>query len=133
MKGEVRRQKKLTALDDLQAVLIITKHLDTLLPWLLALKRVPNKIPQRVGLIQRIARDIAENVEIAQDWYHALELLSGEDLSTRSVVDLMELSVKLLAVEKLGDVWSTAYQIGLIDEKMMQQWIVADELRSPQR
>jgi len=116
-------------MDELRAVLLITKHLSALLPFLLALKRVPGILPQRVGLLQGIARKIAEDGELVQDWYHALELLSGEDLSSRSVADLMELSVELLSVDNLGDVWRTAYQIGLVDERMLQQWIMVDGIR----
>jgi hypothetical protein len=71
------------ALDALQAVLLITKHLDTLLPFLLALRRVPGHLPQRVGLLQSIAHDIAGDPEFAGDWYGALELLTGDDLSAR--------------------------------------------------
>jgi hypothetical protein len=40
-----------SAIDALQAVLLITKHLDDLLPFLMALRRVPAELPQRVGLI----------------------------------------------------------------------------------
>jgi hypothetical protein len=72
------------ALDALQAAMLITKHLDTLLPFLLALRRVPGHLPQRVGLLQSIAHDIAGDPEFAGDWYTALELLTGDDLSARS-------------------------------------------------
>lgn len=120
----------MTALNDLRAVLLITKHLVVLLSFLLAIRNVPDKLPRRIGLLERVARGIAEDPELAQDWYSALELLSGEDLSARSVAELMELSVELLSVENLGDVWRIAYQIGLIDEDMLKQWVMLEELRN---
>jgi hypothetical protein len=113
-------QNRISALDALQAVLLITKHLDTLLPFLLALRRVPGHLPQRVGLLQSIAHDIAQDPEFAGDWYTALELLTGDDLSARSVADLLALSVTHLSPRagtssngRLGDVWSTAFRIGM--------------------
>ena len=118
----------MSALDDLQAVLLLAKHLDALLPFLLALRRIPGKLPQRVGLLQGIAKEIASDGEFAADWYGALELLSGEDLSCRSVADLMALSVDLLSNERLGDVWGTAFRIGLFDESLLQRWVVFDGL-----
>lgn len=118
----------MSALDDLQAVLLLTKHLDALLPFLLALRRIPGEFPQRVGLLQQIAKEIASDSEFACDWYGALELLSGEDLSCRSVADLMKLSVDLLSCERLGDIWGTAFQIGLFDEALLQRWIMFDGL-----
>jgi hypothetical protein len=111
------------ALDALQAVLLITKHLDTLLPFLLALRRVPGHLPQRIGLLQSIAHDIARDPEFAGDWYGALELLTGDDLSARSVADLLALSVDQLSNGRIGNVWSTAFRIGLLDEEMIQRWI----------
>ena len=115
---------EVSALDALQAVLLITAHLDTLLPFLLALRRVPGQVPERVGLLQSIARDIAGDPDLARDWYAALELLSGEDLSSRSVADLLALSVEVASNGRLGDVWRAAFDIGLLDEEMIQRWVM---------
>lgn len=109
----------------MEAALLITKHLDALLPFLLALKRVPARLPQRVGLLQSIARDVAGDPDLARDWYRALELLVGEDLSARSAADLLILSVEHLSPNgRLGDVWGVAHEIGLLDERSMGQWVL---------
>lgn len=121
-------ETKTQAVDALQAVLILTKHLNDLLPFLLALKRVPKELPQRVGLLQETARKIAGSGELAADWYEALELLRGEDLSARSVADLLLLSIEHLSGPALGDVWSAAYQIGLLDDTALAQWVLYDGL-----
>ena len=119
---------KIPALDALQATLLISKHLTALLPFLLALRNVPVATLERVGLIQSLAREIAGEGEFARDWYTALELLTGEDLSTRSVADLLELSVEQLSNGRLGEVWQVAYKIGLLDEALMGQWLLWEGL-----
>jgi hypothetical protein len=125
---KVKVKVEVSALDALQAVLLITAHLDTLLPFLLALRRVPGRVPGRVGLLQSIARDIAGDPDLARDWYTALELLSGEDLSSRSVADLLALSVEVSSNGRLGDIWRTAFEIGLLDEDMIQRWVMWEGL-----
>jgi hypothetical protein len=124
----MEKSQGVPALDALQAVLLITKHLGTLLPFLLALRRVPGHLPQRIGLLQSIARDIAADPDLAKDWYTALELLSGEDLSNRSVADLLALSVELSSNGRLGDVWRVAFDIGLLDEGLIQRWVMWEGL-----
>lgn len=122
------QKEQVTAFDALQAVLLITKHLSSLLPFLQALRRVPAQLPQRVGLLQTIAGEIANDVDFARDWYAALGLLVGEDLGNRSVADLLALSVEHLGNGRLGDVWGTAYQIGLIDDEALQHWVLYEGL-----
>ena len=116
------------AFDALQAALLITKHLSTLLPFLQALRQVPGEMPQRVGLLQAIAGEIANDRDFARDWYAALELLAGEDLSSRSVADLLALSVDHLSNGRMGDVWGTAFRVGLIDDAALQHWILYEGL-----
>jgi hypothetical protein len=111
------------ALDKIKAVLLLTKHLDTLLPVLVSLRRVPPELSQRLPLIQSLARDIANDAELAQDWYTALSLLSGDDLEGKSVADLLKLSVAVLS-ESLGDVWGAAFEIGLINEDALKKWVI---------
>jgi hypothetical protein len=111
------------ALDKIKAVLLLTKHLDALLPVLVSLRRVPPELPQRLPLLQSLARDIANDAELAQDWYAALSLLSGEPLDGKSVADLLKLSVSALS-EGLGDVWGAAFEIGLIDEGALKKWMI---------
>lgn len=130
----MEKSQQVPALDAIQAILLITKHLGTLLPFLLALRRVPGHLPQRVGLLQSIARDIAGDPDLARDWYAALELLSGEDLSSRSVADLLVLSVGLSSNGRLGDVWRVAFDIGLLDEALIQRWVMWEGLTNrPER
>lgn len=115
---------RISALDAFRAVVLIAKHLDKLLPFLLAAKRIPAQLPQRIGLLQQLAREIAEDAELARDWFQALELLTDEDLSSRSVADLLQLAVAQLTSEQLGDVWSAAFSIGLLDEESLQPWLL---------
>lgn len=121
-------EQNIPALDALQAVMLVTKHLDTLLPFLLALRRVPKQLPQRIGLLQSIACDIANSADFAKDWYEALTLLSGEDLSNTSVAQLLSKSVELLSNDRVGDIWRVAFDIGLLDESLIQKWVVFEGL-----
>jgi len=115
--------RKASTLDALQAVLLITQHLDDLLPFLMALRRIPAQIPQRVGLIQETARLIGKNGDLARDWYAALQLLTGQDLSTKSVADLILMTPETMRSEALGDVWGAAFTLGLIDENLAKHWV----------
>lgn len=116
------------ALDALQAVMLVSKHLSTLLPFLLALRRVPIESLQRIGLLESLARDIANDGEFARDWYRALELLTGQDLSTRSVADLLRLSTSEFSSTSIGIIWRVASEIGLIDEDIIGQWVIFEGL-----
>jgi len=115
--------RPVSSLDALQAVLLISRHLGDLLPFLMALRRIPAKIPQRVGLIQETARMIGTNGELARDWYMALQLLSGQDLSTKSVADLITMTPKVVRNPALGDVWRAAFDLGLINEDLAKHWV----------
>lgn len=115
-------EREIPALDQLQAVLLITKHLDTLLPFLLALRRIPADLPQRVGLLQTIAREIAGEPDLARDWYTALELMTGEDLSNTSAGELLHFAIEQSRNARWEDVWRVAFRIGLIDEGMLDRW-----------
>ncbi len=116
------------ALDTLQAVMLLSKHLTDMLPFLMACTNVPAEVPQRLGLIQETMRAVAGDPEFAQDVYMAMCLLAGEDLSAKSLADLMLLAPDLLGNGALGDVWGAAYQIGLIDESVLRKWVLFDSL-----
>ncbi len=103
--------------------MLITRHLDDLLPFLMALRRIPAEIPQRMGLIQETARTIALDKDLARDWYMALQLLTGQDLSTKSAADLIKMTPEVMASEALGDVWRAAFDLGLIDEDLAKHWV----------
>lgn len=115
-------------LEKLEAVLLITKHLRRLLPFLLALRQVPAQAPQRVELLQSIADDIASDPSMASDWYKAMSLFSGEDLSSSSVAELLLRSVNLFRDGGLNELWSAAFSIGLLDEKSLQEWVLLEGL-----
>jgi hypothetical protein len=125
--------RKVSSLDALQAVLLITKHLDDLLPFLMALRQIPAEIPQRVGLIQQTARMIGTDADLARDWYVALQLLTGQDLSTKSVADLITMTPEVMASPALGDVWQAAFNLGLINEDLVHHWIFFQALTEGER
>lgn len=80
--------------------------------------------PRRLGLLQAIAKQLANNYEAVTDCYDALELLTGEDLSGNSVSDLLGLAVQHLGHGALADIWRAAFDVGLINEAALQQWII---------
>lgn len=118
----------MSALDAIQATVLITKHLDRVLPWLVALSRVPASTPQRVFVLKEIATEIANHFDVASDFYRALELLTGEDLSTRSVADLLIAGHAALTEGRMADLWSTAYKLGVIEEDAVQRWLLFEGL-----
>jgi len=118
-----QKGRKVSSIDALQAILLITQHLDHLLPFLMALRRIPAEIPQRVGLIQETARTIGNAGDLARDWYMALQLLTGQDLSTKSVADLILMTPEVMKSAALGDVWRAAFTLGLIDEELAKHWV----------
>ncbi len=87
---------------------------------------MPADVPQRIGLLQGIARDIANDPEFAVDWYEAMELLAGEDISNLNVAELLLLSIDLLQHESIGDVWRAAFSIGLLRERSVQHWVILE-------
>ena len=115
--------RPISSIDALQAVLLITKHLSDLLPFLIALRRIPAETPQRIGLIQETARMIGTDEDLARDWYMALQLLTGQDLSTKSVADLIAMTPDVAGSAALGDVWRAAFDLGLIDEDLAKHWV----------
>ena len=116
------------ALDTLQAIMLLSKHLTDILPFLMACTQVPADVPQRLGLIQETMRTVVGEHELAKDVYAAMTLLAGEDLSAKSLADLMLLAPELLGNGALGDIWGAAYQIGLIDEIVLREWVLYDSL-----
>lgn len=79
---------------------------------------------RRLGLLQQIARTIAEEPQLASDFYDALELLAGEDISGYSAVDLLEMAVGYLGRGGVADIWEVAFRLRLLNENQVQRWII---------
>jgi hypothetical protein len=71
-----------------------------------------------------MAVELADDEELLGDWYKAVCLLAGEDLSAKSLFELLDLSVELLGPEGVADIWRVAYDLKLLEEKHVQQWIL---------
>ena len=117
-----------SGLDALEAVLLLTGHLTDVLPLLTAAQRVPSGSVGRIGLVEGMAKRIVADRELVQDFYRALGLLAGRDISALSVAELILLSKDLLEGPALGDVWRAAYAIGLLTEDLVAQWVLYDSL-----
>lgn len=108
--------------------MLLTGHLTDVLPLLAAAKGVPPDAMDRIGLLEGMAKRIVADRELVQDFYRALGLLAGRDISGLSVAELILLSKDLLEGPALGDVWRAAYTIGLINEDLVAQWVLYDNL-----
>lgn len=71
---------------------------------------------------------IADDQELLGDWYKAVCLLAGEDLSAKSVFELLDLAVELLKPGGVADIWRVAYDLGLLEESHVQEWIMYESV-----
>ena len=108
--------------------MLLTAHLVDVLPLLAAAKGIPAGAFERIGLIEGMAKRIVTDRELVQDFYKALGLLAGRDISALSVADMLLLSKDLLAGPAVGDIWRAAYSIGLLDEELVSRWVLYDNL-----
>lgn len=127
--GTQKLHSRPSGLDALQAVLLLTGHLTDVLPLLAATQRVPVDNVARVGLLEGMAKRIAYNRDLVLDFYEAMELLAGRDLSGESVADLILLSKDLLEGPAIGEIGKAAHRLGLIDEDLLAQWVLYDSMR----
>ena len=126
--GTQTERSRPSGLDALQAVLLLTAHLTDVLPLLTAVVGVPSGAFERITLLEGMAKRVVADRELVREFYDALGLLAGRDITALSVADLILLSKDLLEGPALGEIWRAAYAIGLLNEDLVARWVLYDSL-----